>query len=583
MKKIFTLFFLFAFGWAQLNAQIPQSSPIPVVFRIEAQDGFSRVFNYLGAADWCDTLIQTVSGELSWAYGEDDTGAQTDTLLCDSIAHTDLTGKIALIRRGDCEFGWKGFRAQQAGAIGAIIVNNLYDADGGGLVSMGGGDYGAQVQIPVIFMTRDDCESILNRLDNGIEVTATFEVRPFGGPVYAYSYQTPKAGVAPLNDISVNFVNQSPSDPIPDLEIMVNFTDPNGQSESFSQTFTDLPPLSFNNLEFDQSYTPTGAVGEYAVKFSNSLTPDVLAGSFFVTDYTYAQDNGVVDTTTTGGQFNGTLEPDSASYVGEALFEYDFGNFYRTGAQEVTATHVTFILGSYNELWTGDPDADIFKIRIYDADPDGNGEVPDAETYDGLNENTGTNPPIGGADYYLDGLTPNFTVTTVELDDPIKLHSNGIFLAMVQYNGLSAGIGIPPKPALGIGTNSNVAGGLSSARYGDRFYREGWGANNDKFIVRLHLEGYLSGTEEPLSQDAISLSPNPASDVIRLKFDLEKPAVEATVRIIDFNGRLLRTERFENVQRGTHAISLKDLANGAYFLTVVTPEGFRTKKFQVIR
>lgn len=115
MKKAFTLFlFVLAAVW-QLGAQIPRDSPIPVAVRIEATDGTARLLEYGKPADFCDTLIQTVSGEIQLAYGLDSLGNETDSLVCDSIA-ADLTGKIALISRGVCEFGWKALRAQEAGA-----------------------------------------------------------------------------------------------------------------------------------------------------------------------------------------------------------------------------------------------------------------------------------------------------------------------------------------------------------------------------------------------------------------------------------------------------------------------------------
>lgn len=44
---------------------------------------------------------------------------------CDGPANAgQLEGKIAIIDRGVCEFGLKALNAQEAGAIGCIIVNN---------------------------------------------------------------------------------------------------------------------------------------------------------------------------------------------------------------------------------------------------------------------------------------------------------------------------------------------------------------------------------------------------------------------------------------------------------------------------
>ncbi|MBU3659157.1 MAG: T9SS type A sorting domain-containing protein [Flavobacteriales bacterium] len=58
-----------------------------------------------------------------------------------------LTGKIAVIYRNTCEFGKKAFNAQEAGAVGVIIINR--DPD---VIPMGGGADGPNVTIPVVML-----------------------------------------------------------------------------------------------------------------------------------------------------------------------------------------------------------------------------------------------------------------------------------------------------------------------------------------------------------------------------------------------------------------------------------------------
>ncbi|MCC6768959.1 MAG: S8 family serine peptidase, partial [Bacteroidia bacterium] len=85
-----------------------------------------------------------VKGRLVLAHA-DGTG---DSLACSTLANaTELAGNIAVVYRGDCEFGIKAANAQQAGAIACIIVNNDET-----LVSMAGGVSGANVEIPVIML-----------------------------------------------------------------------------------------------------------------------------------------------------------------------------------------------------------------------------------------------------------------------------------------------------------------------------------------------------------------------------------------------------------------------------------------------
>jgi hypothetical protein len=72
---------------------------------------------------------------------------------CATITNS-LTGRIALIRRGNCNFLDKVRRAQAAGAVGVLISNNL----GGGPPGIGTptGDPGSDVTIPVMGITQAD-------------------------------------------------------------------------------------------------------------------------------------------------------------------------------------------------------------------------------------------------------------------------------------------------------------------------------------------------------------------------------------------------------------------------------------------
>lgn len=560
MKKTFTsLLFLTLLGSFSLMAQIPNSSPIPVVFSVNATNGFQGVYAYSSMADFGDTLTQTVSAPLVWA-GDDSLG-------CNPLTE-DLSGKIALIRRGDCFFSLKIWNAQAAGAVGAIIVNHTYNADGGGLVNMAGADSADLVNIPAIFITRDDGEIIISELDGGAEITATFEVRPFGSPLHAYSYHTPQSGIVPMNDIGVTYTNLSDTDTLPSLTLTADITDPNGVTTTLTQDLTDVGPLTVNTVTFADPYLPD-AVGEYNVVYSNSNDSNTIERKFVITDYTYAQDNNdIVD----------WISPGEQGFIDDG-YRYDFGNFYRTGDQEQIATHMTFSLANPGDLYTGDPEADLFQIRLYDADPDGNGEVPpDADSYDALDESGGGAVIAGFVDYALNGTEQPYDMLTVEFDEPVILGANKIYLLMVQYDGINAAVGIPPQYAFG--GDDPVAGGLGEAVYTDRFYTGGW--NGDwKGVIRMHLDGFTD-TKEPLDKSKISLAPNPVSDVVRLSLSLENLAPQVDVRVIDFMGNLVETHQLENVKQGTYSFDVQNLAAGTYFLSVSTPEGFRSKKFVVV-
>lgn len=87
---------------------------------------------------------------------------------CGNITNAStINGKIAILRRGDCNFTVKMLNAQNAGAIAVIVVNDV----SGDPTPMGGN--GAQITIPGVMVYKNDGEAIIAALINGDTVNAT--------------------------------------------------------------------------------------------------------------------------------------------------------------------------------------------------------------------------------------------------------------------------------------------------------------------------------------------------------------------------------------------------------------------------
>lgn len=80
-----------------------------------------------------------------------------------------INNRIAVIRRGDCEFGFKVLAAEEEGALAVIIVNNVAGAP----IVMGPGEVGDQVNIPSIMISQEDGESIIDALADGDTISGT--------------------------------------------------------------------------------------------------------------------------------------------------------------------------------------------------------------------------------------------------------------------------------------------------------------------------------------------------------------------------------------------------------------------------
>jgi PKD repeat protein len=96
-------------------------------------------------------------------------GTANATLGCNTLTNaSEINGKIAVAYRGDCEFGIKALNAQNAGAIGIIIINNV----AGAAIDMAPGGSGAQITIPVVMVTNTVGATIANAISSGNSVNA---------------------------------------------------------------------------------------------------------------------------------------------------------------------------------------------------------------------------------------------------------------------------------------------------------------------------------------------------------------------------------------------------------------------------
>jgi len=125
------------------------------VVLVQAPASIAGGYDFRNAYDatpaWAaDLAVVSVTDTAIFAY---DGSATADSLGCGAIANAaEVSGKIALIYRGTCNFSAKAFNAQQAGAVACVIINNLPGAPAG----MASGTNGAQVTIPVVMITMED-------------------------------------------------------------------------------------------------------------------------------------------------------------------------------------------------------------------------------------------------------------------------------------------------------------------------------------------------------------------------------------------------------------------------------------------
>ncbi|MDG1508961.1 MAG: hypothetical protein P8Q53_04185, partial [Flavobacteriaceae bacterium] len=112
--------------WNQVYGGVTGSSYVDTspgaILTINSPANIAGDYNIIVAAAFGSPLSTAISGDLVLAID----GASPTDDACSTIENTsEMNGKIAVIKRGACSFDDKVKRAQDAGAIAVIVVNNV--------------------------------------------------------------------------------------------------------------------------------------------------------------------------------------------------------------------------------------------------------------------------------------------------------------------------------------------------------------------------------------------------------------------------------------------------------------------------
>jgi PKD repeat protein len=165
----------------QFSVDIPLPGEIPSagMLVVHSPASVEGIYDFaLGECDDCGDLSSCFGGPLS------QTPAVTGDLeLVNDPAGADpsqgcgaldgfTAGNIAVVRRGTCEFGTKALNAETAGAGGVLIVNNQPNRNIHS-IGLGGGSNGGQVTIPVVLVSYEDGEALIDAVESKAQVSAS--------------------------------------------------------------------------------------------------------------------------------------------------------------------------------------------------------------------------------------------------------------------------------------------------------------------------------------------------------------------------------------------------------------------------
>jgi hypothetical protein len=492
----------------------------------------------------------------------------------------DLTGKIAVIFRNTCEFGVKALNAQNAGAVGVIIVNR----NPGEVIAMGAGAQGANVTIPVVMLDLTDGLNLISTMANGPVVmflgnkTGLF---PNDGGISANAALLPRQGMIPsqlaqngtefnfdLGARVYNYGNQPQT-----MSLNAKITNPSGATV-YDNTVSnmavaagdsvDVDPSAANNLpNFSLASYPAGT---YTLTYTVGLAvaddyvaDNTLVSTFTVTDsmFSYAQ----ADPTTgspTGGNY---YRPGTNNQTYSACQVLDNANASRLKATGIYFSATTSAASGV--LLTGEEMA-LYLYKWEDPFTDLN----DAN----LAFNTLTEV-ANGFYYYpddLQGQTVFGAYTT-----PVALEDNQRYLACVQTVNLNLYMGHENGTNL-TWNEAYYLQPMAPNESDGTWYAAGFGSDIPSSVAIGVADNDVNVAE--LTTVAGKAFPNPANDVVTVAIEGEGTA---QLTVTDVAGKVAMAASL-NLAAGQDNVNIAGLTSGLYIFNVTLENG-KTAQFNVVK
>lgn len=335
MKKVLLSFALVAAGFGS-HAQVSCRGVSPAAI---AGD---YVFEWADPAggDWAtpDFLIPGTFVQDTLAIVDDGTpgtNAQGNPISAEGcnplINGVDVNGKIAVIYRNTCEFGAKALNAQNAGAVGVIIINRDDEA-----IPMGGGASGGSVNIPVVMLSSSDGLALTNAMLGGPVVM--FLGNKIGLNANDIGNQPQFTLIAPYGtsnsmlfdgfDLGMQFVNYGSAD---QTNVTVNATIDGPSGNVYDETIGPFSMLGMaqdtisayvgNTVSFPSF--DLGGVGSYpAGEYTLTYTIDLGTADEDPVDNTYVSKFSVSADELSRGNWAGGNEPTDLTFPSNTDGEY---------------------------------------------------------------------------------------------------------------------------------------------------------------------------------------------------------------------------------------------------------------------
>lgn len=592
MKKLFILFITFLIV-NSINGQVilqitqsPNDNSLLGVYDSRWADPVSS--GYSATPDMTNSS-NAIEAELIFAedattFGVLDPNANNNPSwqdACEPVIN-DLTGKIAVVYRSFCWHDIKAYYAQQAGAIGVIIINREP-----GTFGMGGTTYASSITIPVMAIGSEEGDLLKAQIAAGGVVA--FIGTKIG--LHPNDMGTSKADIVMAESFSNPIsLSQDSSELNLDLGLWAYNQGSNAQNGVTASVNIDFEgntihsftsnPISFSaplGIVVDTQYIDLGNFGRtswqsgvYTITYSiyPNIADDDSADNVVVSQFKITNDN-----TYSKSRVDGSNQPiaTSGKYLWEGVTSYDDFEvciqYKNSNASRLNATGLTYSCTPVGSSMAGE----LVEIRLYewnDVFSDANDpSFPAPASLWSLNQ-------IGSAtDFYSNESESGINKYKEFNEAPITLVDNQRYLFCVYTSSDSLQVGFDSKIDYYATVNNYLeysapvktlpAGGS------DQWYAAGFGFETSPAIV-AHFD---FPTHILANNNYQVLNPYPNPTVNLLTIPLRKKIVgNVIIEMFDISGKLVLTENLV-IRNERLKLNVASITNGSYLIKTTFSDG----------
>ncbi len=489
----------------------------------------------------------------------------------------DLTGKIAVIYRNTCNFSAKALNAQNAGAVGVIIINRDPET-----IGMAAGTNGASVTIPVVMLSSIDGAALVAEMANGaVEVFMGNKQNLFAndGGSNASDALISRYGSIPLTmanngysfAVGLQMYNFGSADN--NFTITAEVKDPSGTSV-YNNVITSAPIVSGDTLaafagntySFPDFTMANAVVGEYTLTYNIAIdgaTDESDYDNVFTSTFNVTNDVlSLARQDATTGKVLVNSFPSNATTSYQACMTLQ--DSYPTANTAVEGLY--FAVSSSNDTIENEAvTAEIFEWNDTWTDVTGGWSTV---TFDALNQ-------VGSIDYVCSSNADNGLVVYAPFTAPVLLNDTQRYLVcLTTFNPTLISFGFDN----GITYDANYsiyAQPISPVNIDATTWYSGW-SGTSAYSLGLKLINN-AGVADLNSVDGVAY-PNPANDKVTVSVDAEGLA---KLTVSDISGKIAFSNAL-NLVNGKADVNISTLDAGIYVFNVVLENG-KTSQFNVVK